>query len=153
MKFFRRGQDLYLVSVRLGYHFVPSRKKGAVRSFVQRTQCGKMAFESRKLGFVSLEAEDVSTQENLPCVSLPLLTMCVSFLLSAGYALHLLLTLTHLLSKGNGCVPGFQSAMEKDGMQRSLASSRNPLLQTNSKSQREGFLKRERHTDRRSQVS
>lgn len=107
---------------------------------LKSTESGKMAFESRKLGFVSLEAEYVSTQENLPCVSLPLLTMCVSFLLSAVCALHLLLTLTHLLSKGNGCVPGFQSAMEKDGIQRSLASSHNPLLQMNSKSQKEDFL-------------
>lgn len=30
--------------------------------------------------------------------------------------------------------------MEKDGTRRSLASSHNPLLQTNSKSQREAFL-------------
>lgn len=40
-----------------------------------------MAFESRKLGFVSLEAEYVSTQANLPCVSFPLLTVCVIFAL------------------------------------------------------------------------
>lgn len=92
------------------------------------------------MGFVSLEAEYISTPENLLCVSFPLLTTCVSFLLSAVYALHLLFTLTHLLSKANGCVPGFQSAMEKDGTQRSLASSHNPLLQRNSKSQREAFL-------------
>lgn len=68
-------------------------------------------------------------------------------IISAVYALHLLLTLTHLLSKANGCALGVQCAMEKDGTQRSLASSHNPLLQTNSKSQREVFLQ-ERKTHR-----
>lgn len=70
--------------------------------------------------------------------------VCIIF---AVYALHLLVTLTHLLSKANGCVLGVQSAMEKDGTWRSLASSHNPLLQMNSKSQREAFLQ-ERKTHR-----
>lgn len=92
------------------------------------------------MAFVSLEAEYVSIQENVPCVLFPLPTICISFLLSAVHSLHLLFTLTHLLLKENGCALGFQSAMEKDGTQRSPASSHSPLLQTNSKSQREAFL-------------
>lgn len=99
-----------------------------------------MAFERGKLGSASLEAEYVSTQEKLPCVSFPLLTTCVSFLLSAVCALHSLFPLTHLLWKGNASAPGFRSAMEKDGMQGCLESSHNPLLRTSSKSQGEAFL-------------
>ena len=104
------------------------------------------------MAFLSLKAEYVSTQENVPCVLFPLPTFCVSFLLFAVHSLQLLFTLTHLLLKENGCAPGFQSAMEKDGTQRSPASSHSPLLQTNSRSQREAFLqegKTHTHTEER----
>lgn len=64
----------------------------------------------------------------------------IFFLFSTVHSLHLLFALTHLLLKENGCAPGSQSAMEKDGMQKSPASSRSLRLQMNSKSQREDFL-------------
>lgn len=76
----------------------------------------------------------------MPCILFLLPTICVSSLLSTVHSLRLLFTLTHLLLKENGCTPGFQSAMQKDGTQKSPASSHSLLLQTNSKSQREDFL-------------
>lgn len=47
---------------------------------------------------------------------LPFPTICISSLHSAVHSLHLLFTLTYLLLKENGCAPGFQSTMEKDGV-------------------------------------
>lgn len=76
------------------------------------------------------------------------------FFFSSIHSLHLLFTFTYLLLKESDHSLDFQFAMEKHGMLMSCVSSHSPLLQMNSKSQGEDFLKEgETHTYRRIQMS